>query len=592
VPPENPVGASAAEVESLVDAARTALLFRLTPQPLLAGAAFSVLIAIALWPTPGAGLALVAWLAARLVIAGLRLADCLAFTHRPEPPHLGPRRKRFVVLLCIDAVSWSSAGLLFVGAARPPLGLALLASLAVVAAVSLYSLASHARFAALFFSLVLLPNAVSLMAMRAADPGVAAAAFMVLEGLLLLESRGLEARLVEMLRLRHEIAQIAAERQRALLLAEHSSSVKSRFLATLSHELRTPLNGILGMAQLLAAGSLQADQEQPVQAILTSARHLQGVIGDLLDQSGIESGRLAITRTRMSLRDAVHEVAVVAEPLVRQAGMRFELDELSGLPPWIESDPVRVKQIVYNLITNAVKFTRAGRISLSVRCVAGLATIRVQDTGVGIAQDQIERIFDAFEQADTPADGSHRSGLGLGLTISRELARALGGELSCTSTPGAGSTFDFTLPVHEAAPPFVPTPVVAAVGGGGAAGCVLVVEDDPVNALVARTILEREGLRVEVVTDGQAACDCLARGRYDLVLMDCQLPILSGWDATAHWRAQEQANGGTRVPIVALTANSIEGDRERCLAAGMDDYLSKPFDMAALLATVRRHLGT
>jgi signal transduction histidine kinase/CheY-like chemotaxis protein len=579
----------ATRIEALVELARTALLFRLTPRPVVAGAAVSVLICLVLWPTTGRCVELLAWLASRLAISGLRIADCLDFTRLAAPAEsLRARRARFAAMLAIDCITWSAAGLLFVGDVRPQLGLALLASLAVVAAVSLYSLASDFRVAALFFSVILVPNAAFLFWLGTPDAFVGAAAMLVLEALLLFEARGLELRLVEMLRLRHEVMLIAAERQRALLLAEHSSRTKSRFLATVSHEMRTPLNGILGMAQLLMAARLPADQAPRVDAIVRSARHLERVISDLLDQSGIESGRIAVVKVKMRLRDALREVIEIAEPLATTAGLLLEVRDAADLPDWIEGDPARIKQVVFNLVSNAIKFTRSGRILVSMERAAEHIVLRVEDPGIGIAPEQIDRLFRAFEPLAQPGDAEYRPGTGLGLTISLELAQAMGGNLTCSSTLGHGSTFDFTFPIGDATPPEVPDP--AAHGESAPlSGCVLLVEDDPINALIARTILEREGLQVETVSDGKAALDCLARSRYAVVLMDCQLPILSGWLATARWRERERALGCPRVPIIALTANSVAGDRERCVEAGMDDYLAKPFELQALVDLVRRY---
>ncbi|MEP6505415.1 MAG: response regulator [Betaproteobacteria bacterium] len=214
----------------------------------------------------------------------------------------------------------------------------------------------------------------------------------------------------------------------------------------------------------------------------------------------------------------------------------------------------------------------------------------VTDTGIGIAPDQIERIFHAFEQVVQPGGGHYGAGTGLGLTIALEIARAMGGDLVCRSEPGQGSTFEFSLPARAVAPPDVAPADAAATAPGTLSGLILLAEDNEINALIARTILERAGFDVETVADGQAALDRLAHTRFDAVLMDCQMPVLDGWEATAHWRAHEHAHGLAHVPIVALTANSSDADRERCLAAGMDDYLSKPFERQTLVAMLRRHV--
>jgi signal transduction histidine kinase/CheY-like chemotaxis protein len=587
VPPEE---SDAVAIARRVEQDRTAALFQLTPQPVIAGAAFSVLAGLVLWPAVPQRL-LAAWLAIRLVVAFLRVLDCLQFTRRPVPPEaFARRRRRFHRLLLVDCLTWSAAGLLFVVTARAPLGLTLLASLAIVATVSVFSLASDFRAASLFFGGILIPNALYLFTLGTADACVAGSALLVLEALLLAEARVLEARLTELLRLRHENAAIAGQRQRALLMAEHSSRVKTRFLANVSHEMRTPLNGIMGMAQLLVDWPGDERRAAWLQAILDSGGHLQGVIGDLLDQSRIESGHIAVRAAPLRVRDAVREVVELTRPLAVRAGLALEVREQAGLPEWIAGDAVRIKQVLHNLVGNAIKFTPAGAVVVDLGWDGRHLRFGVTDTGVGIAPDQIERIFHAFEQAAPPDGGHYNAGTGLGLTIAREIARAMGGDIVCRSLPGHGSTFEFSLPARAMAPPPAPAPQDPGVTAPGAlSGLILLAEDNEINALIARTILERAGFDVETVADGQAALDRLAHTRFDAVLMDCQMPVLDGWEATTQWRAHERQHGLARVAIVALTANSSDGDRERCLAAGMDDYLSKPFERHALVAMIRRH---
>ncbi len=564
------------------------MLFALSPKPIVAGALFSLLIVVLLWAELGGPL-LLGWLIARLAISTARVWDCRDFLRRGDPIAANARRwRRFMLLMVLECLSWSALGLLFADAAPRQIGVVLLCALVGVGAVSVFSLGSDFRASGLFVGIVLLPTALQQLARATPESLVIGIGMLILLVLLWAESHGLEQRMSEMLQLRHENALIAEQRQHALLLAEHSSQAKSRFLATVSHEMRTPLNGILGMTQVLQQSVLEDGARSQLDVIAQSARHLQAVIGDLLDLSRIESGRLAIEHAPMRLQDAVRDVIDLLEPLATQKGLRFERHFEPDLPEWIEADAPRVKQVLHNLIGNAIKFTVQGEVSLTLTCRAAQLEFLVRDTGIGIPADQVERIFKAFEQVATPGSAEHRSGTGLGLTISRELAQAMGGEVSCRAADGPGTEFRFTLPCHPCAAPKPATD--APQGLPRLSGRVLVAEDSPVNAMIARTMLERMGLAVDLADDGHLALERMQHTDYAVVLMDCQMPVLDGWQATREWRERERRIGGRRVPIVALTANAVPGDRERCIAAGMDDYLAKPFEMSDLAALMRRHL--
>ena len=564
------------------------MLFALSPKPIVAGALFSLLIVVLLWADLGGPL-LLGWLIARLAISAARVWDCRDFLGRADPISANTRRwRRFMLLMTLECISWAALGLLFADAAPRQIGVVLLCALVGVGAVSVFSLASDFRASGLFVGIVLLPTALQQLARATPESLVIGIGMLILLVLLWIESHGLEQRMSEMLQLRHENALIAEQRQHALLLAEHSSQAKSRFLATVSHEMRTPLNGILGMTQVLQQSVLEAGARSQLDVIAQSARHLQAVIGDLLDLSRIESGRLAIEPVPMRLQDAVRDVVDLLEPLATQKGLRFERHFEPDLPEWIEADAPRVKQVLHNLIGNAIKFTVQGEVSLTLTRRAAELEFLVRDTGIGIPADQVERIFKAFEQVATPGSAEHRSGTGLGLTISRELAQAMGGDVACRPADGPGTEFRFTLPCRPCA---APTPATDAPEDlPRLSGRVLVAEDSPVNAMIARTMLERMGLSVDLADDGHLALERMQHTDYAVVLMDCQMPVLDGWQATREWREREQRIGGRRVPIVALTANAVPGDRERCLAAGMDDYLAKPFEMNDLAALMRRHL--
>ncbi|HEX4511393.1 MAG TPA: ATP-binding protein, partial [Burkholderiaceae bacterium] len=416
---------------------------------------------------------------------------------------------------------------------------------------------------------------------------------------LFLESQYSHRRFSAAVRLRLENAAIAEERRRALVYAEHSNAAKTRFLASVSHELRTPLNGIIGMTQLLAMEPLSALQRQRLTVLRHSAEHLVSVIGDLLDLSRIEFDRIELNPQPALIVQTTRDVTDLLQPVAEERGLGFEVAFDLGLPSAAMLDASRVKQVLHNLIGNALKFTPAGAVRVLVALSGSQLRFQVVDTGEGIPQDAQERIFDAFEQGPSTIAPA-RSGAGLGLTISRRLARAMGGDVQCHSTPGTGTTFDFTIAFRPT--PRAPEPRTTAAeelaaalapveGAIGRSGRVLVVEDNDVNALVVRGMLEQMGVTTELAVNGQKALASMAQKAYALVLMDCQMPVLDGWEATRIWRAREaRRHDAPRLPIVALTASAVAGERERCLEAGMDDYLSKPFTREALGKVVDHYL--
>ena len=276
--------------------------------------------------------------------------------------------------------------------------------------------------------------------------------------------------------------------------------------------------------------------------------------------------------------------------------MGAEIDP--ALPDWLRGDPTRIRQVLLNLLSNAVKFTHEGSVTISVRHRAvvesgHMVDIRIIDTGIGIPIDQQEHIFDSFVQADASTTRQY-GGTGLGLTISRQFARLMEGDITVESEAGSGATFCFTLRLEAAAPPPAPAAVdapEAVAQSPGRIRAVLVAEDNLVNQKLARRLLEKQGFEVDLVADGVAAVEAMAARSYDLVLMDVQMPRMDGLEATSAIRDLESRNGAVRVPIIALTANAIQGDRERCLEAGMDGYLAKPIRPAELLKTIAEFLA-
>ncbi|RMH18498.1 MAG: response regulator, partial [Acidobacteria bacterium] len=383
-----------------------------------------------------------------------------------------------------------------------------------------------------------------------------------------------------------------SERKRAEKLrlaketAEEASRAKNAFLATLSHEIRTPTGSIVGLAELLKKSQLGAQERAYVDAIGSSAKNLLRLIDDLLDISKIEAGKLSLERRPLRLPDLVEELRQVLEPRARAKDLAFRCHVDPRLTGWLRGDAGRLRQVLLNLAGNAIKFTDRGDVELRVEQAGtgdgdGALGIRftVRDTGIGIPPQLARRLFAPFVQA---GDGGRRGGSGLGLAISQRIVELMGGRIEVDSRPGAGSVFWFTIDL-----PRTEAPATAAATGESHAGRdlatlrrraekrLLLVEDNPVNQMVAQHQLLELGYRVDVVDDGRAALSALAETAYDLVLMDCQMPGLDGYDATREIR--RLAEPIRRVPVVALTAHAMRGDRERCLAAGMDDYLAKPF---------------
>jgi len=384
----------------------------------------------------------------------------------------------------------------------------------------------------------------------------------------------------------------AEELEEASHRAEQANVAKAQFLATISHEIRTTMNGVLGTTELLLDTPLMPSQRRLVETAHLSATALLALIDDVLDLSRMQASRLTLHPTTFELRGLVNDVVDLMATTARDKPIDFACALAPELPERVEGDPVRLRQVLVNLLHNAVKFTERGRIALEVSArgrVDGAVRVRfeVRDTGIGIAKEQFDSVFDAFTQVDASSTRRH-GGSGLGLAIVKEIAELMGGNVGVDSRVDEGSTFWFEVPLGAVA-------AAPAQDGVGAAGDVptariLVAEDDAVSQLVVATMLKKMGCVVDVVADGEAAGLAAAAVHYDLILMDCHMPGIDGFEATRRIRG-DAAGRSVRTPIVALTADALAGDRERCLDAGMDDYMTKPVAAAQLAGTVRRWAG-
>lgn len=383
-------------------------------------------------------------------------------------------------------------------------------------------------------------------------------------------------------------------------IAEAAGRAKAVFLATMSHEIRTPMNGILGMAELALASDPEGDVRRYLEVVRSSGETLMTVLNDVLDYSKIDAGRLTLDHSAFHPGQAVEETAKLFSARCAEKRIALVVRVEPVVPSRVMGDGLRLRQVLSNLLSNAIKFTDEGGVTLELAVFPKEArsqqrlSFRVVDTGIGIAKEKLVGIFDPFVQADD-FNTRRYGGTGLGLAISRRIVQLMGGELIAHSEPGHGSTFHFSIPL-ELAPKEVQeasaAPVVPAAHGLGRR--ILVAEDALPNQILIRELLRKEDYQFLLVEDGQAVVDAWQSAEtegngFDLILMDVQMPVASGLEATQRIRSMEQGTG-THIPIIALTANAFDSDRDQCLAAGMDAFLSKPFNARQLYTLLDRLL--